>query len=132
MKTEGIERYWKYQRRISKRAFGSSVLIGLIVFFVGYKSVARGLLLGSMFSVLNFNVMALVLPHQIGYQRRKATVVACASLFGRLAMLAIPIAIGFYFERFNLISTIVGLFAVPLFLLFDRVILARIRGEYSL
>ncbi len=128
----GIEKYWKYQRRISKRAFGSAVICGLIVFFMGYRSVARGLILGGLFSVINFSVMAYILPHQVGYQRKRATVVACASLFGRLLLLAVPIAVGFYSERFNMVATIIGLFTIPLFLLVDRVVLARLRGEYNL
>ncbi len=127
-----IEKYWKYQRRISKRAFGSAVICGLIIFVLGYKAVARGLILGGLFSVLNFSIMAYILPYQVGYQRRKATMVACASLFGRLLLLAVPIGVGFYSERFNMVATIVGLFTIPLFLLIDRVVLARLRGEYNL
>lgn len=101
------------------------MVVGVILFGLGYKPVARGLLLGSLFSVLNFVIMAHALPRQIGYARRKATGFALVSILLRFGLLALPLIVGFEFEMFNWIAVAAGLFAVPLAIFVDQVIVQR-------
>jgi len=115
----------KFQRQLSRTAFGATVVIALLCFGFGFKDVARGLLLGSLFSVLNFGIMAQALPRQIGFTRRKATAFAFVSIILRFGLLAIPLFIGFKFDDFNWIAVVIGLFAVPLAIFVDQVILQR-------
>lgn len=115
----------RFQRELARKAFGASVVIGATLFAVGFKPEARGLLLGSLFSVLNFVIMAHALPRQVGYARRKATAFAFGSILLRFGLLAVPLIVAFEFEMFNWIAAAVGLFAVPLAILIDQVILQR-------
>jgi hypothetical protein len=115
----------KFQRQLSRTAFGATVVIALVCFGLNFKEVARGLLLGSLFSVLNFGLMAHALPRQIGYTRRKATAFAFLSIVLRFVLLAVPLIIAFKFDSFNWIAVVVGLFTVPLAILFDHIILQR-------
>ena len=70
-----------------------AVMIGLVVYAIGYTAAAKGLVLGALFSVLNFVVMAHVLPLQVASSqtKKKATMGAFASLVLRLCLLAIPL-----------------------------------------
>ncbi len=115
----------RFQRQLARKAFGASVVIAAILFAVGFKPEARGLLLGSLFSVFNFVIMAHALPRQVGYARRKATVFAFGSIFVRFGLLALPLIVAFEFDMFNWIAAAAGLFAVPLAILIDQVILQR-------
>jgi ATP synthase protein I len=114
-----------FQRQIARRAFAASVIIAALLFGFGFKPVARGLLLGSLFSVLNFVIMAYALPRQIGFTRRKATGFALVSILLRFGLLALPLIIGFKFDMFNWIAVAAGLFAVPLAIFIDQVIVQR-------
>lgn len=115
----------QFQRQLARKAFGASVVVAVLLFAVGYKPAARGLLLGSLFSVFNFVIMAQVLPRQVGYARRKATAFAFGSVLVRFGLMALPLIIAFKFDSFNWITAAVGLFAVPLAILIDQVILQR-------
>ena len=115
----------RFQRQLARKAFGASVVIGVVLFVAGFKPEARGLLLGSLFSVLNFVTMAHTLPRQVGYGRRKATVFAFGSILLRFGLLALPLIIAFEFAVFSWIAAAAGLFVVPLAILIDQVILRR-------
>lgn len=115
----------KFQRQLSRNAFGATVVIALLCFGLDYKDIARGLLLGALFSVLNFALMAHALPQQIGYTRRKATAFAFISILLRFALLAVPLIIGFKFDNFNWLAVVVGLFAVPLAIFIDHIVVQR-------
>jgi ATP synthase protein I len=121
-----VETLHRFQRQLARKAFGASVLISVVLFALGYKTVARGMLLGSLFSVLNFVIMAYALPRQVGYARRKATGFAMISILLRFALLALPLTIAFKFPMFNWPAVAGGLFAVPLVIYIDQVLLQRL------
>ncbi|MBW1973987.1 MAG: ATP synthase subunit I [Deltaproteobacteria bacterium] len=119
--------YRRFHTRLSRQAFLVVVVLGLLFFVLGFKNVGRGLVLGGLFSIANFIVMAHLLPLQIGLQKKKTTVVAFASFTGRLFFLAFPIVVGFESDRFNVVSVIIGLFAVQFFIFLDRLVLIRFK-----
>jgi ATP synthase protein I len=121
-----VETLNRFQRQLTRKAFGASVLISVVLFALGYKTVSRGLLLGSLFSVVNFVLMTYALPRQVGYGRRKATGFAMISILLRFALLALPLLIAFKLPMFNWIAVTAGLFAVPLAIYIDKVFLQRL------
>ncbi|SFM52362.1 ATP synthase subunit I [Thermodesulforhabdus norvegica] len=123
---QGVVEFRRAYRRMSRRFFSGIVLLGLVIFMLGYKAVARGLVLGGLFSVINFNLMAHFLPYQLGVARARASVIAFASLLGRLLLLSIPIVVALKWDNFNAVATIVGLFAVPVGLFIEKVFLGRL------
>lgn len=130
---EATSDFFRFQRRLARRTFEFSVIIGVIVFAVGFKAVAKGLILGALFSVINFSMMAQVLPYQVGLNRRKATGLAFVSIFVRLGILAIPLIVALKSESFHWIAVAVGLFAVPIAIFIDQCIGQRFykRGSNS-
>lgn len=102
------------------------VLVGIVIFVLGYQDVARGLLLGGLFSVVNFVLMGTLLPYQVGIPRPKASAIAFASILGRFILLAVPVVVALKYDRFNVVGVIVGLFAVPVCIFLEKVLFSRL------
>ena len=128
MGRESLSSYYSYRRRLSRAVFTSSVLVALCMYLVGYAGVARGLVLGSLFSVLNFAVMAQFLPYQVKMgSRRKAFGIALGSLIARLALMGIPLVVALKTESFNFWAVAAGLFTVPAAVVVDNIGWKRLR-----
>ncbi len=80
----------------------------------------KGLVLGTIFSVLNFVLMGESLPYRLGKTKRKTFFVSLGSIYFRYIFLAIPLIIAIKSEEFNLFSVIVGVFAVQMVLLAEH------------
>jgi hypothetical protein len=119
----------RFQRRVARQTFTLFVVAGLILFAMGYEPVARGLVLGSLFSVLNFMLMAHLLPYQVGYKRRGATMFAGLSILVRMGMMAVPLVVALKYEAFHWIAAAVGLFAIPVGIFIDQWIAQRLFPE---
>jgi hypothetical protein len=108
------------QKKYCSLALVTAIIIGFFLIIVGQSSVGKGLILGTLFSSINFALMGEVLPHKVGKSRRKTYLISFGSLFSRYILLAVPIVLGIKFpDRFNLISVIVGIFMVQLIILLD-------------
>lgn len=94
----------------------------IVLFILAFKPLGKGLILGALFSILNFIVIGETLPMRIGTTRRKSTGISMISLLGRYAMLAIPLVLAVNLDQFNLAATIFGLFMVQLVMLAEHVI----------
>jgi len=116
----------RFQRRVTRRAFGLFVVAGLVLFAMGYRPMARGVVLGALFSVLNFALMARLLPLQVGYKRRGASVFAGFSMLARMALMAVPLIVAFKGATFHWIGVAAGLFAVPAGVFVDQWISRRL------
>lgn len=125
---EHVASYHGYQRRTARRVFSSVVMLCFVIYFFGYLQIAKGLVLGALFSVLNFTVMAQLLPFQLGVggRRRIATSLAFLSILLRFVLMAIPLFIGLRFSDFNFWAVAVGLLAVPIAIMTENVVLRKL------
>ncbi len=130
---EGFQVYHSYQRRLVRGAFTAAVMVGLVVYLLGFVAVAKGLVLGALFSVLNFIVMAYVLPYQVGAfkSRKRATGLAFVSLAFRFGLLAIPLIVGLKSDQFKFWAVVVGLFTVQLAIMGEHLVIRRWMGARS-
>jgi len=119
--------YHAYERLVSRRSFRAAVGLSLGLYLLGYSEVGKGLVLGAVFSVLNFALMAQCLPLQVGLgaHRRKATFVALASVLLRFVLMAVPLGIGLRSDRFSFWAVVVGLFSIPLGIVAERVVFRK-------
>ena len=113
----------RFQNRVCSFAllFGSSVSFFSLI--LGMPSVAKGFLLGTCFSVINFILMCLFLPFSWGKESRKAGAFSLGSLFIRYAVLSIPIIVAIKDRSFNIAATVAGIFSVQMVLFGYYVIL---------
>ncbi len=109
------------QKKYCSRAITAAIFAGLVFILAGQEPIGKGLILGTIFSIINFIVMGEMLPLKIGKSKNKTFFFSLASIFSRYVLLAIPLLIAFKFNQYNLISVIIGIFMVQLFILAEQV-----------
>jgi len=108
-----------------------AIFICLGFLLLGQKSIGKGLILGTVFSVVNFVLMGEALPLRLGKEKGKTFLISLGSIFFRYVLLAIPVVIGIKYEAYNIYTVVAGLFAVQIMIIAEQVIniLPNRRGE---
>lgn len=106
-----------------------AVTVAALLMAGGYRSLGKGLVLGVIFSAMNFTLMALLLPYQFSPQRRKNTFVSLGSIVLRYGVMAIPLVICLNSAQFALSTVVIGLFGIQLVILGDH-LWARARDAF--
>ena len=108
------------QKKYCTRAITAAIFIGFFFIIAGQKPVGKGLILGTVFSIINFIIMGEILPLRIGRSNNKTFLLSLGSMFFRYILLAVPLFIAVKFEQYNIISVIFGIFMIQLFILADH------------
>ncbi len=108
------------QKKYCSWSLVTAIVAGFFLIAAGQSPVGKGLILGTLFSSINFALMGEVLPHKIGKSRSKTYVIALGSIFSRYLLLAVPIVLGIKFpDKYNLCAVIIGIFMVQLLIFLD-------------
>ena len=99
----------------------AAIVGGLILILVGQKGLGKGLVLGAIFSVLNFIIMGETLPMLLGKTKGSAIVTALLSVGLRYVLLAVPLVIAIKFEQINIITAAIGIFMIQVVIVSDHV-----------
>lgn len=120
------------QKIITQRALWLSIIVGLVFILMGHKPVGKGLILGAIFSVLNFIFMAKSIGYKFGRSKRQIFSISLGSIIFRYILLAIPLITAVKFEQFNLVAAIVGIFMIQLVILADQLLkqIPPVRGKH--
>ena len=118
------------QRRYCGGALTVAILIGLGVYLAGWPAMTRGILLGGLFSCLNFVLLGQSLTRKLTGNQRRGTLLALAAQLGRYLLWAVPVVIAMKWPAVDLPSTVAGLFMVPAGIILDAVI-RFVRGTAS-
>jgi len=97
-----------------------AIVCGLVLILADQRPIGKGLVLGSIFSVINFVVMGEMLPLRLGKSERRTLFLSLASIFSRYVLLAVPIFLAIRLSQIHLISTLIGVFLVQLMILTDH------------
>lgn len=116
------------QKNYGTKAMALSICIGLFFLILDMKAVCRGLVLGALFSTINFVLLAQSFHLKIKADRTKASLFALRNIFFRYSIMSIPLVLAIKFPRFDLVATIAGLFIVQSLILLDH-IYRNFRGE---
>jgi hypothetical protein len=127
-----MESVRKLQKKYGSRAITLAIIAWLFFFMAGHQPMGKGLILGTIFSVINFVLIGETLPQKIGKSKRKTFFLSLSSIGLRYAILAIPLIVAVKFEQFDIITTIVGIFMIQIMILADRVLktIARTRETH--
>ena len=109
------------QKKYGSRAIWIAIIIGFCFFLAGHKQLGKGLVLGTIFSVINFVLIGQALPLRIGKSKRKAFFLSLGSIFCRYILLAVPIVVAVKFEGFDLVAAVLGLFMIQFVILADHI-----------
>lgn len=121
-KMEDSDQIRQIQKRYNSIAMFIAIIIGLGLILAGKPWLGKGLILGTLFAVLNFVAMGLSLPYRLGVSRKKATAVSGLSILTRYVLLAIPLVMAIRMDQFNLAATICGLFMIQFLILTEHIL----------
>jgi hypothetical protein len=110
------------QKSYGSRAIWIAIAVGFGFFLAGYKPMGKGLVLGTIFSVINFVLIGQTLPLRIGYSKGKTFFLSLGSLLCRYILMAVPIVVAVKFEQFDLVGAILGLFMIQFVILADHIL----------
>jgi hypothetical protein len=102
------------QKKYGARALTTAIVIAVVTLLIGHKDLGKGLVLGTLFSILNFILMAELLPLRLAPDRKRAGFYAFGTLVLRYAILSIPLIVAAKSSAFSFATTAAGLFMVPL------------------
>ena len=110
------------QKRYGTSSMMAAVFMGILFILLGYKAQAKGLILGSIFSVLNFVLMGEILPLLVGPSRKQASFISLGSVVVRYGLLAVPLILALKMEWLDITATVCGLFMVQIMIMGDHLI----------
>lgn len=105
------------QKEYCSQAMMLAIGAALIFLVAGAKPISKGLILGTLFSILNFMLIAQSLPSRLEKGRGKALFACLNSVWLRYAMLAVPLIVAAKFEGFNFFAAAAGILMVQLVIL---------------
>ena len=108
------------QKKYSSRALIVSIAAALFFLGLGYKDMCRGVVLGGVFSAINFSLMGQLLQYRLVHQRKIAVRRALISMALRYTLLAIPLIVAVRSDRFSVTATVVGIFMVQLVIMIEH------------
>ena len=110
------------QKTYGSRAIWIAIAVGFGFYLTGYKPMGKGLVLGAIFSVINFVLIGQSLPLRIGHSKRKTFILSLGSILFRYMLMAIPIVVAVKYEQFDLVGTIFGLFMIQIVIMADNIL----------
>ena len=119
------------QKKYGSRAMVVAIIGAFILILVGLKPVGKGLMLGAIFSVINFVLIGQTLPLRLSQTKRKTFFFSLGSLIFRYALLAVPLILAIKVEQFDLPAAIFGIFMIQLVILADYLLNLITSGEQS-
>ena len=115
-----MESLKQVQKKYSSLALSFAIGVALLFILMGHKPVGKGLILGAIFSVLNFILMGNSITLKLGRSKAKTISLSLGSILIRYLLLAIPLIAAVKVEQFNLVATILGIFIIQLVILAEH------------
>jgi hypothetical protein len=112
-----VETIRQTQKKYCSRALVVAIFIALGLMLAGYRPLGKGLLLGAVFSSINFAIMGATLPLRIKEGRAKSVLASLLSILVRYLFMAVPIFLAIKDPAYNLVAVVCGLFMVQLMIL---------------
>ena len=117
-----MESIRQIQKKYCSKAMTTAIIAGFVLILAGQNAVAKGLVLGTIFSIINFILMGETLPLKLGKSPLKTFVWSLLSLLMRYALMAIPLIVAIKFSQFNLMAAICGIFLVQAVILAESLL----------
>jgi len=117
------------QKKYGSRAMVVAIVAGFIFIMAGHKPIGKGLVLGAIFSVINFVLIGQTLPMRLSHSKRKTFALSLGSIVFRFALLALPLILAVKYQQFNLPATIGGIFMIQAVILADYLVNFISSGE---
>ncbi len=110
------------QKKYTAKTLALAGIIALFFVLMGQKPVAKGLIMGAFFSVLNFILMGKTITLKLGKSKRKTFSISMGSIILRYLLLAIPLIAALKFEQLSLVAVILGIFMIQFVILAEHLL----------
>ena len=117
----------RFQKKICTWALTGAIVAGVLFLFLNERAMAKGLVLGALFSIINFILLGKSIPMTLGQSRPRATLIGLSSIFLRYVLMAIPMIVALKSESFNFVAVVAGLFAIQIATVFDYFVIGSIK-----
>lgn len=114
------------RKRYCSQALIFAIAAALVLIIVGEKAIGKGLVLGTLFSIINFVIMAQMTPMRLVGSRSKASGLAMVSILLRFPIMAVPLVISLKVDAVDFLGVAIGLFMVQLTMLFNHLIIKNL------
>ena len=98
---------------------GTAIIVAFIFIILGIKSFGKGVVLGTIFSIINFIIMGETLALKINKTKGKLFLLSLGSILFRYMLLSIPLIAAIKFEQFNVFAAVCGIFMVQIMIMVD-------------
>mmetsp|Transcript_18460 Transcript_18460/g.8608 ORF Transcript_18460/g.8608 Transcript_18460/m.8608 type:complete len:124 (-) Transcript_18460:989-1360(-) len=110
------------QKKYCSKALITAIIIGFTLILIGFRAEGKGLVLGTIFSSVNFVLIGKLIPLQIGKSKRKNFLLSFVSIVFRYFILAIPLILAIKLEHFDMFYVVIGVFMVQIIILTEHLI----------
>ncbi len=121
----------KAQKRFCSWAMTSAIIVAFVFLILDEKAIAKGLIMGTLFSIINFILLGRSIPMVLGQSVAKTRAIGLTSILSRYAVLAIPLIVSVKSDKFNFIAVVVGIFSVQMVTIADYTIIKRFFSKGS-
>ena len=108
------------EKKYCSRALTFTLMISLLCIAIEQIAIGKGLILGCLFSILNFVLIGETLPYKVLKSKKKTFFLSLGSIYFRYLILAIPLVISMKLDTFNLFAVVGGIFSVQIVLFLDH------------
>jgi hypothetical protein len=117
-----MENIKQTQKKYAAKTLTLAIVVALFFILMDQKPVAKGLILGTVFSVLNFILMGKSIVLKLGRSKAKIFSISMGSIVLRYLLLAVPLITALKSEQFNLVATILGIFMIQFAILSEHLL----------
>jgi hypothetical protein len=117
-----MENIKQTQKKYAAKTLTLAIVVALFFILMDQKPVAKGLILGTVFSVLNFILMGKSIVLKLGRSKAKTFSISMGSIVLRYLLLAVPLITALKSEQFNLVATILGIFMIQFAILSEHLL----------
>jgi len=100
----------------------TAVVAGVVLVLMGHKPIAKGLVLGTLFSVVNFVLIGQILPLLFTASRKRSALISFVSILFRFSLLSIPLIVSMKLTSLNFVSTAIGIFMVQIMIMGEHLV----------
>jgi len=113
----------RVQKRLCSLAMWSALIIAIVFICIHENALAKGLLLGTLFSITNFVLLGKIIPMTLGLSRSRTGLIGFASILVRFSLLAIPMVVAIKSSSFDFVAVVAGIFSIQIVTLVDFIII---------
>ncbi len=110
------------RKRYCSRAGVLAVLVGATLIALDMVPIGKGFILGTLVSIVNFNLMSMALPRAVTAQGRGVFFSNLGSIVLRYFLMGIALFVGIKFDDYDFFSVAGGLFSVQLVIVADHMV----------